>query len=83
MDRFMFWSLGITAVSAVFVVINIKSLVTKGHPNYFKLFNEYNDTKIKYEIIDLFDEQNIPAGTKVRILIPLNFSYKLKKHGKG
>ena len=51
--------------------------------NYFKLFNEYNDTKIKYEIIDLFDEQNIPAGTKVRILIPLNFSYKLKKHGKG
>jgi len=51
--------------------------------NYFKLFNEYNDTKIKYEIIDLFDKQNIPAGTKVRILIPLNFSYKLKKLGKG
>ncbi len=51
--------------------------------NYFNLFNEYNETKIKYEIIDLFDKQNLPTGTKVNILIPLNFSYKLKKHGKG
>nr|NQU89933.1 histidine kinase [Bacteroidota bacterium] len=50
--------------------------------NYFHLFNEYNVVKIKHEIIDLYDEQNNPAGTKVKILIPLNFSYKLKKHGK-
>ncbi|MBC8320451.1 MAG: histidine kinase [Bacteroidetes bacterium] len=51
--------------------------------NYFRLFNEYNVSKIKHEIIDLYDKHNNPAGTRVRILIPLNFSYKLKKHGKA
>ena len=50
--------------------------------NYFKLFNEYNESKIVHEINDMYDEQNNPTGTKVIILIPLNFSYKLKKHGK-
>lgn len=49
--------------------------------DYFKLFNEYNQSKIKQEIIDLFDDDNYPAGTKVRILIPLNFSYKFSSHG--
>lgn len=47
--------------------------------NYFSLFNEYNVSKITYEIIDLFDDQQLPKGTKVKILVPLNFSYKLKK----
>lgn len=51
--------------------------------NYFRLFNEFNATKIVHKIIDLYDEQNNPSGTKVRILIPLNFSYKLQKRGKG
>ena len=50
--------------------------------NYFKLFNEYNESKIKHEIVDLYEKNNIPSGTKVKILIPLNFSYKLRKHGK-
>ena len=50
--------------------------------NYFKLFNEYNESKIRHEIVDLYDKNNIPSGTKVKILIPLNFSYKLRKHGK-
>lgn len=48
--------------------------------NYFRLFNEYNVSKIKHEIIDLYDEKKIAIGTEVRILIPLNFSYKLNKH---
>lgn len=49
--------------------------------NYFSLFNEYNVSKIKYEIIDLYDDHNNATGTMVKISIPLNFSYKLKKHG--
>ncbi|MDA3907211.1 MAG: histidine kinase [Bacteroidales bacterium] len=48
--------------------------------NYFRLFNEYNESKIKYEIIDLFDKKNNATGTKVKISIPLNFSYKLQKY---
>ena len=49
--------------------------------DYFKLFNEYNTSKIQQEIIDLFDDQNNPSGTKINILIPLNFSYKFSSHG--
>ncbi len=47
--------------------------------NYFKLFNDYNETKIRHQTIDLFDSNQNPTGTEVRILVPLNFSYKLKK----
>lgn len=47
--------------------------------NYFKLTNEYNTSKIKHKIIDLYDKQNNPTGTKVNITIPLNFNYNLKK----
>ena len=50
--------------------------------DYFKLFNEYNTSKIQHTIIDLVDDQNHPAGTQVRITIPLNFSYKFSEHGK-
>jgi len=49
--------------------------------DYFNLFNEYNTSKIQYDMIDLFDDQDNPAGTKVRIVIPLNFSYKFSGHG--
>ncbi|MBN1197909.1 MAG: histidine kinase, partial [Bacteroidales bacterium] len=50
--------------------------------NYFNLFNEFNNSKIQHEIIDLFDNENHPMGTKVRILIPLHFSYKFIGHGR-
>lgn len=46
--------------------------------NYFKLFNEYNPAKIKYEIIDLYNESSEALGTKILIRIPLKFNYKLK-----
>lgn len=48
---------------------------------YFDLFNAYNKGKIQHEIIDLFDTENNPCGTNVKIFIPLDFSYKLEKHG--
>lgn len=47
--------------------------------NYFSLFNDYNRSKIKYNIIDLYDDVGTPSGTRVRIEIPDGFSYKLKK----
>lgn len=47
--------------------------------NYFNLFNEYNVGKIRYNIIDLIDEDNNPTGTKVSITIPLNFKYRITK----
>lgn len=48
--------------------------------NYFKLFNEYNRSKIKHEIIDLFDDNNHAVGTKIRILLPLSFNYRIQKN---
>jgi len=51
--------------------------------NYFQLFNAYNESKIQHEITDLFNEQQCACGTKVRILIPLNFSYKLNRNRGG
>jgi len=50
--------------------------------DYFGLLNEYNVSKIKYKIIDVFDENNKVSGTEVRILIPLNFNYNLRMHVK-
>lgn len=43
--------------------------------NYFKMFNEYNVSKIRHSITDLYNDQQISIGTKVNIYIPLNFSY--------
>ena len=48
--------------------------------DYFRLFNEYNHSKIQHEIIDLFDDNHHPAGTCVRISIPLNFSYRISEN---
>lgn len=45
--------------------------------NYFKLFNENNSSKIKSEIIDLYDDNKQPAGTQVTIAIPINFKMSL------
>ena len=49
---------------------------------YFELFNEYNEAKIKHRIIDLFSDDGTASGTKVEVFVPLNFSYKLKKYGR-
>ncbi len=50
--------------------------------NYFDLFNDYNSSKITHEITDLYDNLQNSAGTEVKVLIPKNFSFKIKKHEK-
>ena len=42
---------------------------------YYTLINKFNKTKIRQEIIDLYDKNGIPAGTKVIIYIPNNTRY--------
>ncbi|MCF8234076.1 MAG: histidine kinase [Bacteroidales bacterium] len=45
--------------------------------NYYKLFNEYNEARIAHEIVDLYDDNGKPSGTKVVVSIPLKFSYRI------
>jgi two-component sensor histidine kinase len=40
----------------------------------FETYNKYNKIKIKQEITDLFDGEKKPAGTMVKIYIPLDFN---------
>ena len=42
--------------------------------NYFDLLNKNNPEHLTYNIIDLY-EGDKPAGTKVELIIPLNFKY--------
>jgi ligand-binding sensor domain-containing protein/two-component sensor histidine kinase len=39
---------------------------------YYEYFRNYRKTDIQNQIIDLFDEQSKPIGTKVEIFIPVN-----------
>jgi sensor histidine kinase YesM len=48
--------------------------------NYYNLFNEYNSSKIKHEITDLYDHNDNPTGTIVKVIIPLKFSFKISKY---
>lgn len=41
---------------------------------FFKMYNRYNKPPIHQEIIDLYDAQDNPAGTKVVISVPLNYN---------
>ncbi|HOW26777.1 MAG TPA: histidine kinase [Bacteroidales bacterium] len=41
---------------------------------FFKMYNRYNKPPIHQEIIDLYDAQENPAGTKVVISVPLNYN---------
>jgi hypothetical protein len=45
--------------------------------DFFNLYNKYNQLKLKYEIVDLFNEAHAAVGTKVIIEIPKNFQYKM------
>jgi len=40
----------------------------------FETYNKQNKEPLKQEIDDLYDEKNNPAGTKVRIYIPVDFN---------
>ena len=42
---------------------------------FYSLINKYNKTKIRQEIIDLYNKNGKPAGTKVIIYIPTNIMY--------
>jgi LytS/YehU family sensor histidine kinase len=43
----------------------------------FETYNTYNKVPIKQEIIDLLDENNKPAGTMIRIWVPVEFNEKI------
>ncbi|HNX86969.1 MAG TPA: histidine kinase [Bacteroidales bacterium] len=44
---------------------------------YYDFFDRYNDQKIIHEVTDLMDEQSKPAGTRVTVIIPAGFNYKI------
>ncbi len=41
---------------------------------FFETYNKYNKNQLKQEIIDLYDDDNKPSGTKVKIFVPLDFN---------
>lgn len=42
---------------------------------YFDYFNKYNQEKINWSMIDLYNEQGLANGTRVEVFIPAGFSY--------
>ena len=42
---------------------------------YYELFNKYNQQKIEFNIEDLKDHKNKPTGTKVNIIVPVDFRF--------
>ena len=47
-------------------------IILKG---YFDYFNKYNQQKINWSIIDLYNEHGKASGTRVEVNIPSGFSY--------
>jgi LytS/YehU family sensor histidine kinase len=47
---------------------------------YYDFFNRYNNQKIIHEVTDLFTEHNVPAGTRVTVIIPKGFRYKMTEN---
>lgn len=47
-----------------------KSFAMEATASRLELFNQRSNNKISVEIIDLFDEQNQPSGTQVKLIIP-------------
>jgi sensor histidine kinase YesM len=41
---------------------------------FFETYNNHNKNKLRQEIIDLFDNENNPAGTQVKIYVPSDFN---------
>lgn len=44
---------------------------------YLNTFNNYNNNKILYSILDLYENRK-PSGTMVKIYIPYDYEYKIK-----
>ncbi len=47
-------------------------IILKG---YFDYFNKYNQRKVNWSIIDLYDEKGLANGTRVEVNIPAGFAY--------
>ena len=41
---------------------------------FFETYNKHNKNQLKQEIIDLYDDENNPAGTQVKIYVPFDFN---------
>lgn len=48
--------------------------------HYFDLLNKYNDVKIKQDIVDLYDKEGNPRGTKIQVEIPININYDIRNY---
>ena len=48
--------------------------------SYYDFFNRYNHHKIQNEIIDILDDHNQPAGTRVIVIIPSGFKFQTQLH---
>ena len=45
------------------------------YKQFFELFNKNNATKASLDITDLIDDSNQPNGTRVKIVIPITYSF--------
>jgi two-component sensor histidine kinase len=41
---------------------------------FFETYNKHNKNQLRQEIIDLYDDENKPAGTQVKIYVPVDFN---------
>ncbi|MCF8335533.1 MAG: histidine kinase [Bacteroidales bacterium] len=44
---------------------------------YCRIYNKYNQERIQMKIEDLYDTERVPSGTRVKIIIPLNYKYNV------
>ncbi|MEI7980921.1 MAG: histidine kinase [Bacteroidota bacterium] len=47
----------------------------------FHIFNKFNQKKIHFEITDLENEEGLPCGTRVMIMIPVGMKYRFYREG--
>jgi hypothetical protein len=47
---------------------------------YFSLLNTYNSVKIRQEVEDLYHPDGKPAGTRVRVEVPVQINYNIAKY---
>jgi ligand-binding sensor domain-containing protein len=47
----------------------------------FDIFNQFNDRKITFDIVDKLDKDQAPAGTKVIVTIPDDFQFEIPEAG--
>jgi two-component sensor histidine kinase len=68
---------GVGREKAAEIKNNSTHLGLKVTEQFYMLINKYNRNKISRRIIDLYDENGMPAGTKVVIRIPQGIRYEI------